>query len=73
MQLFIISPLILYPILKNVKLGLCILLGCSLISLGYQTHLFQSNHYSAYSLAGTGSLTSDYYASTICRDRKSVV
>ena len=67
MQLFIISPLFLYPILKNVNLGLSILLACALISLGYQTHLFQTKHYSAAAMAQPGPLTSDYYVSTICR------
>jgi len=44
MQLFILTPLIVYPAMKNNSLGILVLILLSVASYGYQIYLFQSQN-----------------------------
>ena len=67
MQLFILTPFIVLPLLINISTALITLLILGIASLGYQTFLFQSKNYSAFCLADNGGLNSDYYSKTYTR------
>ena len=61
MQLFIVTPFIVYPAIKNNVFGIIVLIFLSLCSYGYQTFVFQSEQMSASSFNQHPNFNTDYY------------